>query len=225
MKWLWLPVFLRMAAGIAAGSACLTPALAHPHVFIETSARLVFDTAGRLVAVENAWVFDEFYSSFVTLGLGEPGKPATEAQLRAIAENNIGQMQPYGWYNVLKIDGVAAIFDPPTDYRLTQTDQLRLLFSFTLPVNPAVAIGKNVELQILDPTYFVAFEAAKSAPLALFNPPARCLPDVARPAPLTPDDATKLLSAKKLDTRLAPEFSARLTSTIVLRCGDGEADK
>jgi ABC-type uncharacterized transport system substrate-binding protein len=55
---------------------------AHPHVFVETSARIVFDDQRRILAIQSTWTFDELYSAFVTLGLTAVGSVVTVAQLR-----------------------------------------------------------------------------------------------------------------------------------------------
>ena len=39
-----------------------SPALAHPHVFIDAGVEVVFDTSGRAEALRITWVYDELYS-------------------------------------------------------------------------------------------------------------------------------------------------------------------
>jgi ABC-type uncharacterized transport system substrate-binding protein len=41
------------------------PALAHPHIFIETGLKVEVDDAGQAVAVEVTWVYDELYSLLI----------------------------------------------------------------------------------------------------------------------------------------------------------------
>jgi hypothetical protein len=39
----------------------ISRANAHPHVFVETSTRIVFDDQRRIVAIQSAWTIDESY--------------------------------------------------------------------------------------------------------------------------------------------------------------------
>ena len=40
-------------------SAGTGEALAHPHIFVDSTARIIFDGEGRFAAIENRWAFDE----------------------------------------------------------------------------------------------------------------------------------------------------------------------
>jgi ABC-type uncharacterized transport system substrate-binding protein len=190
---------------------------AHPHVFVETSARIIFDDQGRIVAIRNAWVFDEAYSAFVTLGMNDSGKLATLDQLRPIATTNIEQLQAFGWFNVAKIEDTLLEFTMPTDYGLMQDAERRLTLWFTLPLKVPVT-SSNLSLQVYDPTYYVAFEIAVKDPVLMTNAPPGCSADVIRPNPLDTDDTQRVLAAKKQDVAFSAAFSARLTGQFRINC-------
>ncbi len=46
----------------------LVASVAHPHVWVPSSAQLVF-THGTITAVRSTWTFDEMYSAFASQGL------------------------------------------------------------------------------------------------------------------------------------------------------------
>ena len=47
-------------------TCCLPiPAMAHPHVFIDTGLEFIVDEAGQLTHVRVTWAYDEFYSLLV----------------------------------------------------------------------------------------------------------------------------------------------------------------
>ena len=41
------------------------PALAHPHVFIDTSLEVIFDDQARATGVRISWTYDEYFSLVV----------------------------------------------------------------------------------------------------------------------------------------------------------------
>ncbi|PYC49235.1 DUF1007 domain-containing protein [Litorivita pollutaquae] len=45
--------------------SAVSPALAHPHIFVETGLRLEMDGAGHVVGIEVTWTYDELYSLLV----------------------------------------------------------------------------------------------------------------------------------------------------------------
>lgn len=46
---------------LATGLLAAGPASAHPHVFIDAKADVVFDDQGRITAIRNVWRFDDAY--------------------------------------------------------------------------------------------------------------------------------------------------------------------
>ena len=62
------------------------PALAHPHVWVEARAKVVFGKDGKVDAIRNDWVFDEMYSAFAVTGLEKNGKLATSADLATLGQ-------------------------------------------------------------------------------------------------------------------------------------------
>ncbi|OWT75077.1 hypothetical protein CEY04_20300 [Achromobacter sp. HZ28] len=48
-----------------------TAAQAHPHMWIDAQAALVFDGQGRLEAVRERWKFDEMFVAHTTQGLAD----------------------------------------------------------------------------------------------------------------------------------------------------------
>lgn len=60
---------MRMFPIIALAFAPVTLA-AHPHVFVDTSLRIVVDDAGNLQGVEISWTYDDFYSLLLLSDMG-----------------------------------------------------------------------------------------------------------------------------------------------------------
>lgn len=48
--------------GIVLGLGLASPALAHPHVFVDTSLEVIFDDHGLVTGLRISWTYDEYYS-------------------------------------------------------------------------------------------------------------------------------------------------------------------
>src|SRR5690606_4918427 len=95
-------LFRRLAAlGLAAAAMLLGAgaALAHPHIFIDAKATLVFDDSGRLTAIRNSWTFDEAFSVWQIQGLDVDGDGiTTSAEMQELADENLIGLAEYGFY-------------------------------------------------------------------------------------------------------------------------------
>ena len=168
---------IRYSAGLAAllGLLAASPlASAHPHVFVDGRAEIVFDVARRVTAIRNVWEFDEAYSAFATLGLDANGNGQLSAQeLAPLAKVNIDSLKEYAFFTYLSAGKMQIAFKPPVDYVVTENEG-RLTLAFTLPLaQPATVAGKLV-LEVFDPEYFVAFSFPKQGAVALVNAPTGC---------------------------------------------------
>lgn len=157
----------RHAVGASAALVCAmgaaTPALAHPHVFIDTGVEAVFDDEGRLTALQVVWVYDEFYSMMAIDDYGlDPdftGELTDDerAELAAIYSNwdegYDGDL--YALHNGRRIDlsGPLEVEADLRDGRMT----ISHLRAFEDRIDPAEA---PVTLRVYDPSYFTRYTVA-----------------------------------------------------------------
>ncbi|MBN9009281.1 MAG: DUF1007 family protein, partial [Rhizobiales bacterium] len=147
---------LALAALVAANGA----ALAHPHVFVDAHAELVFDKDGRMDAVRNIWQFDEAFTQFAIQGLDANGDgKLSDEELKPLADVNVKSLKEFKFFTYLTANGKEAEFLPPKEYWLEFHNQ-RLTLFFTLPMKAPMAPGARARLEIFDPEYFVAFTFA-----------------------------------------------------------------
>jgi ABC-type uncharacterized transport system substrate-binding protein len=134
------------------------PASAHPHVFVTTRETVVFDADGRVIAIKNAWTFDEYYTSFLEQGLdkGADGRYSRET-LAELAKTNTEGLSDADYFTFIKANGRAVKFTAPKEYWLEDTGKA-LVLHFTLPLAEPVKPSKAFVMRVYDPTYFVAFD-------------------------------------------------------------------
>jgi ABC-type uncharacterized transport system substrate-binding protein len=161
----------------------LSPALAHPHVWVTVKSEVVYTPDGSIKGVKHAWTFDDMFSTFATQGIESKKKGVfTREELAPLAEVNITSLKDLDYFTQGKTDGKKAEFAAPVDYYLEYADNV-LTLNFMLPLKTTVK-AKSMQLEIYDPTYFVDFTFAEKDPVALKGAPAACKLAVAKPKAL-----------------------------------------
>ena len=210
------------AASIAAGLTAAGPAFAHPHVFIDAKASLVFDAGGRLEAVRHVWRFDDAYSAFASQGLDTDGDGTLSVdELKPLADVNIESLVEFDFFTYLTVGDREVSFATPTEYWL-QSDDGRLTLYLTLAVEkPAEIRSLPARVDVYDPTFYVSFGFVEDEPVALENPPAGCTTTVERPTDLDPTVAASLAEIGPEQRDLPAELldiTRDLTNGVTLSC-------
>lgn len=155
----------RLATALAALGLALGPvtAQAHPHVFIDTGLEVVFDTDGRLAAVQVVWVYDEFTSMLSIDAYGfDPEFTGTlteaeRAELAAIYSNwdegFAGDLYPLLNGKPLALSGPIEVVADLREGRMV------IAHRRAFPDRPALNGGELV-VQVYDPSYFTAYTIA-----------------------------------------------------------------
>jgi len=166
----------------------VSPALAHPHVWVTAKAEVVFASDGRVTGVRHHWTFDEAYTAYVTQGLDKDGNgKLTPEELQELADENAASLNEFDYFTVLKARGKPQTFDPPREARMT-LEKTQVAMSFLLPLKAPVAPTGAVSIEIEDPTFFVYFSLTEgNAAVSLANAPQGCVTSIAKAKPL---DAT-----------------------------------
>lgn len=139
----------------------LSPAAAHPHVFVDVALSFQDDGAGNLTGVEVTWSYDDFFSLliFADMGLDPDGDgQLTEAELKRLKGFDLVEW-PEGFEGDLYIhaggEKIALDHPQPTDIRI---EAGRIVASHTRGFGPVPADGLRVEPY--DPTYYVDYTLA-----------------------------------------------------------------
>lgn len=190
------------------------PAAAHPHVFVDARAEIVFDDQGRITAVRHVWRFDDAFSAYASQGFDADGDGVFSIQeLQPLAKVNVESLAAYHYFTFVDDHGKQAPFRDPTEYWLQKEDGLLTLF-YTLPLaTPVSADGAETAIDIYDPEYFVAIGFAPDHPVTLKNAPAGCTVGFERPKDVDPMTATQL-ALIPADQRQLPENLRAVTRVL-----------
>ncbi len=207
---------LIFAAALSLGA--LEPARAHPHVFVAVKTIVLFGPDGKISGVRHSWTFDDMYSAFATQGLGGKGGKPTEAELKELAKVNVEQLEEASFFTFARAGGRPVEFAPAVDYSITLDAKKLVTLHFTAPFKAPASAGKAFAVQVYDPTYFVAFDFEKQAPVSLRGAPSGCNVSVSEPPPLLPEDKGKLNDS--LGTNVSPgaDFGIKLASRVIVAC-------
>jgi ABC-type uncharacterized transport system substrate-binding protein len=150
-------------AGLALGALCAGPALAHPHVYIDTGVEVIFDAEGRASALRIAWVYDDFFSLLIVQdrGLDPDADGQTTAEEDARLNGFDMDWEPGfpGDTYILGATGQLAL-GPPSDWTATYRDGRLIsthLRRLETPVDPA---AEPLVIQAYDPGYYTAYTIA-----------------------------------------------------------------
>ena len=205
-----------LALGLLALAFAAPAARAHPHVYVTMKSEIVYDAEGRMTGIRHHWTFDDMFSSYATQGLESKVKGKfTREELQPLAEVNVTSLKEFDFFTQGKMNGQKAEFEQPVDYFLEQQKDDLLTLHFTLPLKTPTAT-KDVDLDIFDPLYFVAFEFADKEPISLKGAPASCKLSTTK---LGDDSKSKSLS-ESLFNRPDPNnpFGAQFANKIAVKC-------
>ncbi|MBT9293015.1 DUF1007 family protein [Prosthecodimorpha staleyi] len=198
------------------------PAAAHPHVFVDARAELVFDAKGQISAIRQVWRFDDAFSAFATQGLDTDGDGKfSKEELQPLAKINVESLKEYDYFTFLKLAGKRKGFKLPSEYWLQMRDGFLTLF-YTLPlIEPIAAKGVQVDLEVYDPGYFVDFTLVDQEPALLVGSPPGCSVNVHKKG--EPEGATAaILSQIPATERDLPSdlqaITRELANRITVKC-------
>jgi ABC-type uncharacterized transport system substrate-binding protein len=208
-------LFLVTVAGLSAEAA------AHPHVFVDAKAEILFDGQGRMTHVRNVWQFDPAFSAFASQGLDVNGDgKLSNKELQPLAKVNVNSLKEYAYFTYLTVDKKQVRFKFPDQYFLRVYDK-RLTLFYDLPLATPIAPESETTLEIYDPEYFVAFTFAKKNPIALYHAPPGCGAKYHPPRKLNASIMAQLAAVPVNQHDLPPalrDAAVGLANTITVTC-------
>lgn len=152
---------LAAATLLAAGSAA-----AHPHVFIDADAALIFGKTGQLEAVRVTWTYDEFLSLTMIedsqLDTNGDGTPEPDL-LKGFAGKDVDWAAGFPGHILVEQQGKPVELGPPLSHQAGYANG-RIVTSHIRPLKHPIDVtaADPLLLRIYDPEYFVAYDTPRS---------------------------------------------------------------
>jgi ABC-type uncharacterized transport system substrate-binding protein len=191
-----------------------TGAQAHPHIWIIFETTVLHDK-GTFVGVRHKWTFDEFYTTMAIEGLDKNKDGVWDREeLAELAKVNIDGLKDFSYFTIPALAGKALKVGEAADYWLEHKDGT-LSLHFTLPfASPVLSEAKGLTISVYDPTYFIAFEPAKTDPVKLAEgAPQGCEAKIGVP-PQAKDEAP---GTESLQAQLGA-LGVNIAKTIIVDC-------
>jgi len=212
-----------LAAGLGLAALGATPVVAHPHIFIDATAHIVFGEDGQLLRIENNWTFDPYFSAWQVQGLDTDGDGVTSnAEMQELADQTLDGLSQYHFYTFADADGAALDFVADGGATLSH-DGERVTLNFAVAPQPATGTPGRLELAIQDTEYYVAISFADSSTVTLEGAPADCTTSLVPPVPMAPEVEQELFALGPDVVELPPDLAQAMIGTqgsIVLACPD-----
>lgn len=200
--------------------------MAHPHIWIDAKARIVFNEQGELANIYNTWTFDEAFSVWQIQGLDTNNDGITSSEeMQELADENLKGLAEYKFYTLAGEGDATLPMASMDDGKFVFKDS-RSTFTFGIEPQGPYRIKGKFELAIADPEYYVAITFADPSDVELVNAPAGCRLGSEPPRELSHDLQQRLgeLSADILT--LPPDLEAAVRGSqgsIVIDCSDAAA--
>lgn len=152
---------LRALALVPLLSFAALPAAAHPHVFIEAGLDFVLDEAGKLVAVDVTWIYDELYSLILIEDQGldpdNDGELSADEIALLAAQDQIWE-EDYEGDLYGKLDAAPIALAAPENFGLDYADG-KIISTHRRPLaEPIDPKSGQVVFKTYDPWFYAAFD-------------------------------------------------------------------
>ncbi|NOD77149.1 MULTISPECIES: DUF1007 family protein [unclassified Ruegeria] len=159
---------------LAAITCCLPiPALAHPHVFIDTGLEFIVDESGNLTHVRVTWAYDELFSllQLEDMRLDQDGDGAlTEGEEAILTGFDAQWIEGYNGDLVVTAGGVQVDLSGPMSPHAT-TEDGRIVTTHLRAVEGGSVPASALSAKAFDETYYTAYEVTRPV---IVTGPATC---------------------------------------------------
>jgi ABC-type uncharacterized transport system substrate-binding protein len=126
----------------------------HPHMFIDSRVTFQFGDEG----LEGYWVTWWFDGGFTGMILADydmdRNREFSPAEVRDIEQNAFSNLENYGYFMYISLEGVPIPAETPTDFS-AYLEGKRLVYEFFVPLSvPADYDWRKIKLAIYDETFF-----------------------------------------------------------------------
>ncbi len=176
------------------------PASAHPHAWIDLRSTVVLNEAGQAIALEQEWLFDDFYTAVATEASGSTNDKKTDWM--ELAKSNLDSLKAYNYFTEIRSGGEKVTLGTVSEYD-SEVRGGRLWMRFVVPLaSPVDPKAKDFSFSVYDPSYYIEILHMKGDVVAFKGPSA----NTCRGYVLTPKPTTEmLLLAQAIDDNAKPD--------------------
>jgi len=153
-----MPKGLKLASLVLLGGFA-TPAVAHPHMWVDMRSYVVFNNQGLITGIDLEWTFDDGYAQMALDGLDSNGDGIySQDELAPLTKENLESLKEYNYFTIPRVNGDVVEIGEPTDAgQIYANDKLSLHFQVPLkvPVDPK---KDQFLYKVYDPEFFIDFE-------------------------------------------------------------------
>jgi ABC-type uncharacterized transport system substrate-binding protein len=221
MVFVALAKMLRVGSYLAAAwcltSLLVTPAAAHPHMWIDLESRVMLNEAGQATAIKQVWLFDDFFSTAVIedAGLHPDG---AGAGIQEEIDRIVTSLEPYDYFTLVKHGSrtLPLTFIDDVTWDIIQN---RIQMTFTVRIDPYIEVEtKFFSYAIFDPTYYVEMAHLEGATIKIEGEAAdNCNSWIEQPNPSS--DAVALSRSTTLDSDPNETIGKLFAETVHVNCG------
>lgn len=189
---------------------------AHPHGWIDLRSKVILDEEGRIVAIEQEWLFDEWYSVYATDGWDMDAESGQTA-LTELAKANLKNLREYDYFTEVEIDGEKQAIADVVDYE-TAMKGSRIWMRIVTPLEtPLDAATDPVLYRVFDPTYYIEVLYLQGDVIAFEgNDANQCAGEIIEPAPTV--EAMALAHSAALDYEANASVGQYFAQTVTVQC-------
>lgn len=173
---------IRRFIGAVLGLGFATPAMAHPHVFIDAGIEVIFDGQGAATGLRISWIYDEYYSLVIAEERGiDPDFDgnSTEAEAMPLAGFDMKWDAGYPGDTYALMGEAELALSRPQDWTASYADG-KITSTHLRMFDEAVPFAAEpLIVQVYDPSFYVAY-AIVGTPL-LTQAPKGCSVEVFEP--------------------------------------------
>ena len=204
---------LTLMVCFAAGSS---PARAHPHAWIDLRSTVVLDAAGRVTAIEQQWLFDQFYTVFITEELSGAAGTRAEA-LTALTRSNLQNLRDHDYFTEVRAAGAKVALGTVSEFE-GELREGRLWMRFVVPLaTPVDPTERALAFAVFDPTYYIEMLHLRGDVIAFRGGEAGgCSGRIVPPNPTT----EAVLLAQAMDRNATPDatLGSIFAEWVTVRC-------
>lgn len=152
-------------------------ARAHPHEFVEMKINVLFDKAGKAIAMRYFWRFDEFFSAYAleSVPVDEQGKQIP-AGLQVLLQEILGNIEKIAYFTKFdEAGGVVPQFGKAFGKGVA-VNKRQLEIVFEVPFKEPVDLSKKgMTYAVYDPEFYIAINhSEKKDAVVLSDAPKGC---------------------------------------------------